>query len=69
MSYHLKLCKALSYTGVVSADKKNPDVFVEDKTIADTAVATGYFRLVENSEESTAKEPEHKIGKRSGNRK
>ncbi len=47
MIYHLRLCKALSYCGVVEATKKNPDVFVEDKATADEAVATGYFKLVE----------------------
>ena len=45
--YHLKLVKALSFTGIVTATKKNPDVFVEDKATADAAVATGYFKLVE----------------------
>lgn len=45
--YHLKLIKALSYTGIVKATRKNPDVFVEDKATADAAVATGYFKLVE----------------------
>lgn len=44
--YHLKLMKALSFTGIVTATKKNPDVFVEDKATADAAVATGYFKLV-----------------------
>lgn len=44
--YHLKLIKALSYTGIVKATRKTPDVFVEDKATADTAVATGYFELV-----------------------
>lgn len=44
--YHLKLIKALSYTGIVKATRKNPDIFVEDKATADTAVATGYFELV-----------------------
>lgn len=53
--YHLKLIKSLSYTGVVTATKKNPDVFVEDKAIADTAVATGYFKLVEEVEEMPGK--------------
>lgn len=41
--YHIRLAKALSYSGIVSATKKNPDVFVEDKATADAAVATGYF--------------------------
>lgn len=48
MSYHLRLCKSLSYKGVVSATKKQPDVFVEDKATAEAAVATGYFTLVED---------------------
>lgn len=48
--YHLKLVKSLSFTGVVTATKKNPDVFTEDKAIADAAVATGYFGLVEETD-------------------
>ena len=51
--YHWKLVKALSFTGIVTATKKNPDVFVEDKAIADAAVATGYFKLIEEAEEPT----------------
>ena len=50
MSYHLKLIKALSYCGVVTATRQHPDVFVEDKATADEAVATGYFKLVEGEE-------------------
>lgn len=53
--YHLKLIKSLSYTGVVTATKKNPDVFVEDKATADTAVATGYFKLVGEVEKTPGK--------------
>ena len=49
--YHLRLCKALSYTGVVSATRKEPDVFTEDKAIADKAIASGYFQLVEAAEQ------------------
>lgn len=52
--YHLRLCKALSYTGVVSATRKNPDVFTEDKAVADKAIASGYFQLVEKGEGQTA---------------
>lgn len=52
--YHLRLCKALSYTGVVSATRKEPDVFTEDKAIADKAIASGYFQLVEEAEETQA---------------
>lgn len=44
---HLRLCKALSYSGVVSATKSAPDVFVEDEATALAAVSTGYFKLVE----------------------
>lgn len=46
--YHLRLIKALSYSGIVEATKQKPDVFVEDKATALSAVATGYFQL-ENS--------------------
>lgn len=53
--YHLRLCKALSYTGVVSATKKEPDVFTEDKAIADKALASGYFLLVEGGQTATIK--------------
>lgn len=49
--YHLRLCKALSYTGVVSATREEPDVFTKDKAIADKAVASGYFELVNEDEE------------------
>lgn len=52
--YHLRLCKALSYTGVVSATRKEPDVFTEDKAIADKALASGYFQLVEDDDRQTA---------------
>lgn len=48
--YHIRLVKALSYSGIVSATKKHPDVFVEDKATADAAVATGYFITVEGDE-------------------
>lgn len=51
--YHLRLIKGLSYTGVVTATQRKPDVFVEDKATADKAVATGYFKLLE-SKEATA---------------
>ena len=44
--YHLRLIKALSYNGIIKASKKHPDVYTEDKAIADAAVATGYFAIV-----------------------
>ena len=53
--YHLKLIKSLSYTGVVTATKKNPDVFVEDKATADMLVATGYFKLLGEAEGTPGK--------------
>lgn len=56
MSYHLKLTKALSYCGVVTATRQHPDVIVEDKATADAAVATGYFKLVDSEESPAAPE-------------
>ena len=66
--YHLKLIKALSYTGVVKATSKRPDVYVDDEATANAAVASGYFMLVtsgaqentSNASEETAGEPETK---------
>lgn len=55
--YHLKLCKGLSYKGVVAATRKAPDVFTEDKATSDAAVASGYFRLVEATEEKPGGAP------------
>lgn len=60
MKYHLKLSKALSYCGVVTATHQHPDVIVEDKATANAAVATGYFKLVEaeeTPEETTEETP------------
>lgn len=59
MSYHLKLIKALSYCGVVTATRQHPDVIVEDKATADAAVATGYFKLL-SAEESPEENPPEK---------
>lgn len=58
--YHLRLIKALSYSGIVTATKRKPDVYAEDKATAEKAVATGYFQLVEASEEIPAEEPKEK---------
>lgn len=47
--YHLKLCRGLSYcnaSGTVKANRKKPDIFIEDKATADAAVASGYFTLI-----------------------
>lgn len=47
---HLRLKKGLSYTGPgVQATKARPDVFLEDDTAADAAIATGYFVEVEGA--------------------
>lgn len=62
MSYHIRLKKSLSYTGVVSASKAKPDVYVEDKATADEAVATGFFEYVGETEDLT-KDDEEKTGK------
>lgn len=54
--YHLKLKKALSYTGIVSATKKKPDVFVKQEKIAKAALATGYFELIEQEQQKPKEE-------------
>lgn len=66
MSYHLKLIKALSYCGVVTATHQHPDISVEDKATADAAVATGYFKLVETEESAEEKTPEESGEKEPG---
>lgn len=49
--YHLKLCKGLSYSnGKVTATKRGPGVFVDDKATADALLATGYFKLISGLE-------------------
>ncbi|MCR5788622.1 MAG: hypothetical protein K6G83_01925 [Lachnospiraceae bacterium] len=48
MSYHLRLIKGLSFSGIVKATAKNPDVYVNDEATANQAVATGYFELVDS---------------------
>ncbi|WP_368653761.1 hypothetical protein AB4Y30_01490 [Ornithinibacillus sp. 4-3] len=55
MSIKLKLVKTLSYSGIVSANHKQPYVTVEDQMIAMKAVSTGYFEIVKEpvSDEST----------------
>lgn len=41
--FHLKLIKGLSYSGIVRATARKPDVFTEDKAVRDAALASGYF--------------------------
>ncbi len=60
--YHLRLVKALSYTGYgLSATKKKPDVFTEDGDIAEALADTGYFQLMEGAGElhSSGKQPDN----------
>ena len=59
--YHLRLIKALSYTGLVSATQKNPDTFTEDKAIADGAVASGYFTLIKDEAEEEQQEAKYHL--------
>ena len=66
--YHLKLMKALSYYGVVKATKKNPDVYTEDKATADAAVASGYFKLVDEAQEPPEGGEEKEPGEGGGNK-
>lgn len=54
--YHLRLIKALSYDGAVSATREHPDTYTEDEAIAQAAVASGYFELVDGG--AAPEEPE-----------
>lgn len=48
--FHLRLTKAMSYTGYgFSVTKKNPDVFTEDKDVVETLTNSGYFQPVEGT--------------------
>ena len=65
--FHLRLCKALSYAGVVSATKAKPDVYTEDEAVAERALASGYFVLVSGPaaatpEDSTNEDPTAESG-------
>lgn len=52
--YHLRLCKAKSYRGIVVATEKRPDVYVPEKDQADSLVASGYFTLASDGENESA---------------
>ena len=63
--YHLKLCRGLSYSnasGTVKADRKKPDIFIEDKATADAAVASGYFTLIGEADAPTFPPPGEVLG-------
>lgn len=62
--YHLRLIKALSYTGVVEATRQHPDVLVEDNATAEAALATGYFKLVGVEQNPDDGEDGQPIGKK-----
>lgn len=65
--YHLRLVKALSYTGYgLSATKKKPDVFTEDGNIAEALVDTGYFQLIEGNGELHSLERQSDNGENEG---
>lgn len=49
--FHLRLCKGLSYLGIVRATKVEPDVFVQEEEKAKALVNTGYFEMVSNEAE------------------
>lgn len=55
MKYHISLKKGCSYSGIVSATREKPDVYVEDKAIYEAALKTGYFKdcgtIVEEEDE------------------
>ncbi len=61
--YHLRLIKALSYIGVIRADKENPDVYTDDKDIAEKAIATGYFKMINDETSEDIKEASEKSEK------
>lgn len=56
--FHLRLIKGLSYSGEITATKHVPDAYTEDEAIAKKAVASGYFKLVEETDEDGSKAPE-----------
>ena len=52
--YHLKLTQGRSYdNGFVRATADKPDVYVDDEAIANMAVASGHFELVNHQEAVT----------------
>lgn len=66
MKYHLKLIRGMSYTtldGIIHATRKKPDFYTDDEAVAQTAVETGYFELVESSEQEQEIQPEQEQGK------
>lgn len=44
--FHLRLCKGLSYLGIVRATVAEPDVYVQEEEKARDLVTSGYFEMV-----------------------
>lgn len=49
--FHLRLCKGLSYMGIVRATKAEPDVYVPEEEKAKALVTSGYFEMVTSEAE------------------
>ena len=49
--FHLRLCKGLSYLGIVRATKAEPDVYVPEEEKAKALVVSGYFEMVTSEAE------------------
>ena len=49
--FHLRLCKGLSYMGIVRATKTEPDVYVPEEEKAKALVTSGYFEMVTSEAE------------------
>lgn len=49
--FHLRLCRGLSYLGIVRATKAEPDVYVQEEEKANALVASGYFEMVTSEAE------------------
>lgn len=49
--FHLRLCRGLSYLGIVRATKAEPDVYVQEEEKANALVASGYFEMVTSGTE------------------
>lgn len=49
--FHLRLCKGLSYIGIVRATKAEPDVYVPEEEKAKALVTSGYFEMVTSEAE------------------
>lgn len=49
--FHLRLCKGLSYMGIVRATKAEPDIYVPEEEKAKALVTSGYFEMVTSEAE------------------